>query len=184
MSYIFGFFLPLIGVALVIFLLSLIQSSIDEGMSQRAGQSDNERGRTESNDEVRIGNTCVDSIATAIGAYQDQRDSHERERARRDHKTIIVLGLTAVFALLAAAAAIYSDWIFQGQLKEMQITTGLTKDSFTVVQRAFITITELEIRRGNVSRFINGIPESRFWMIAPKCPNLNRIGCSMGGTVS
>jgi hypothetical protein len=75
------------------------------------------QGRPENNDEVRIGNTCVDSIARAIRAYQDQRESHERERVRREHKTIIVLGFTAVLALLAAPAAIYSDWIFQEQLK-------------------------------------------------------------------
>jgi hypothetical protein len=91
---------------------------VDNGISEEAWQSDEEHAGSDDNQED-IENTHINPIADAIRAYHRRRDSHERYRAKRERINIVVLGLTAASALVAAFAAIYSSWIFLGQLGEM-----------------------------------------------------------------
>jgi hypothetical protein len=78
---------------------------------------------------------------------------------------------TAIFAFFAAGAAIASAWIFQGQLTEMQ-TAGVDARVFSQAQlRAYITVTGLEIKRGDPNRNVGGTLESKFWMARPGIEN-------------
>lgn len=61
----------------------------------------NSDGVNEYSDDV-----SPNALVTAIEAYRKQRNSHEYDRAQREHTTVIILSLTAAFALLAAGAAI------------------------------------------------------------------------------
>jgi hypothetical protein len=119
MSYLIGFFLPLAGLAILIFLLSLLmQYSIYGNISKQGGNAEVQDPAADE-EEGNINQTRRDPIADAIHAYRRSRRTDEGERAQRERVTIVVLGVTAIFAFLAAAAAGYSAWIFLGQLGEM-----------------------------------------------------------------
>ena len=52
-----------------------------------------------------------------------------------------------------------------------QESNRISRESFSSVQRAFITITDVNISRGNPERYPEGIPRSEFWMILPVIEN-------------
>jgi hypothetical protein len=119
MSHLIGFFLPLAGLALRIFLLSLLtQYSIYGNIGKQSGNAEAQDPAADEQ-EGDINQIRRDPIADAIHAYRRSRRTDEGDRAQRERVTIVVLGVTAIFALLAAAAASYSAWIFLGQLGEM-----------------------------------------------------------------
>ncbi len=62
----------------------------------------------------------INTIASAIHAYNKRRDFHERARSQSEKINIFVLSATALFALLAAGGSLVSDWIFFRQLRQMQ----------------------------------------------------------------
>jgi hypothetical protein len=118
--------------------------------------------------------TGIAAITNAIDPFRRSRLAEERHRAARERKTIIVLMATALFALLAAIAAIVSGVIFQGQLAEMQ-TAGADARGFSQAQlRAYITVAGLEIERGDPNRTPGGRLESEFWMARPEIENSGR----------
>jgi hypothetical protein len=169
-SYLVGFFLPIVGIVLLIFLLNLLQSSVSTPLPE----SDDNEANT-SDDAQR---PHADSVADAIYAFQKQHDFLERHRAQREQKTLLALVVTAVFALGTVLAAIYSNVIFSGQLGEMQTATELTRESnrinresFASVQRAFITVQDVSVNRGNPDRYPRGIQQSKFWMVLPVVEN-------------
>lgn len=47
----------------------------------------------------------------------------------------------------------------------------ISRESFASVQRAFITVTDVSIGRGNPDRYPGGIAQSKFWMILPVIEN-------------
>jgi hypothetical protein len=47
----------------------------------------------------------------------------------------------------------------------------ISREAFASVQRAFITVTDVSVSRGNSDRFPGGIPQSKFWMILPVIEN-------------
>lgn len=47
----------------------------------------------------------------------------------------------------------------------------ISRESFASVQRAFITVTDVSVGRGNSNRYPGGIPQSKFWMILPVIEN-------------
>jgi hypothetical protein len=163
MTYIYEFFLPLAGIAVVIFLLNLLQYGIDSAPLTDTHDPDELHQATAKRD-TGIDRRPDRAVADAIDTYRRAHETDDRERAKRERITIIVLIMTAIFAFAAAVAAGISAWIFQGQLREMQTAN-------TVVQRAFITVKKLNIQRGSINRFINGVPESRFWMLSPEVEN-------------
>jgi len=93
----FGSFILLI---LLIYLLGLITSAVDREPLEDAQESEHERSAT---------------IPDAVNAYRRSRHVHESQRARREKTTIVILGLTGIFALAAAIAAGYSAYIFNQQ---------------------------------------------------------------------
>src|SRR4030081_156270 len=95
------------GLAVIIFILSFLISSIDTLMSDKTSNATSE-GDTRGN--------YRHPVAAAIKSYQETRGAQERECTKHDAVTIKVLIATGGFALLAAVAAIVSAWIFQGQL--------------------------------------------------------------------
>jgi hypothetical protein len=148
----------------LIFLLTLILSAV-EGDKYKDNRDSTRQNDDSSHKRYDTENQAiVSTIANAIHTYRRDRRADEHDRAKREKATIVVLAVTAIFALFAAGAAIYSAIIFTGQLNEMRVSSA-------VVQRAFITVTELSIKRGNANRFLNGTPESRFWMLTPQIEN-------------
>lgn len=114
------FFASLACLILLIFLLSLILRSIDNDCAEYARESAKESEATDYKKEYIEGETLASAIADAIHTYRRERQSDERHRSKREKINIVVLGLTAIIALGAVFAAIYSAWIFSGQLAEMQ----------------------------------------------------------------
>ena len=47
----------------------------------------------------------------------------------------------------------------------------ISLESFASVQRAFITVTDITVSRGNPDRYPGGIQQSEFWMIEPVIEN-------------
>jgi hypothetical protein len=47
----------------------------------------------------------------------------------------------------------------------------ISRESFASVQRAFITVTDVSVGRGNSDRYPGGISQSKFWMILPVIEN-------------
>jgi hypothetical protein len=169
-SYLVGFFLPIAGIVILIFSLNLLQYSV----SRPLPDSDDNEANTREDAQ----NPHADSVADAIFAFQKQYDFLERHRAQREQKTLLALVVTAVFALGTVLAAIYSNVIFSGQLREMQTATELTRESnrinresFASVQRAFITVLDVSVSRGNPDRYPGGIQQSKFWMVLPVVEN-------------
>src|SRR5579864_1532945 len=113
------FFGALTCLILLIFLLNLILSAIDREQSEETGDSENAHGSPNNQEGHTDYDRLVSQIADAIHAYRRYRRSDEHHRAKRENVTVVVLGLTAIFALFAAGAAIYSAWIFSHQLNEM-----------------------------------------------------------------
>ena len=119
------FVLSLLGAGSLIIVLSFASSAIQQlklykrtAEAQKQGNPDYERqGATEQGATAR---GAGDAVADAINAYHKKRDTYEESQAQRDNVNVIVLSLTGAFALLAASAAIVSNWIFYGQLREMQ----------------------------------------------------------------
>jgi hypothetical protein len=134
----YGLFLPLSGVAILIFLLSMLQhgisSKIPDDASDARDQSD--ASNEQPKDINEAGSTPV---ANAIHSYGRRRDAHESSRAERERVTIIVLTFTAIFAFLAAGAALVSAWFFSGQLNEMHEASVDAKQSLIASNRAWIS---------------------------------------------
>jgi hypothetical protein len=63
----------------------------------------------------------TDAISGSLEAVADEFDSYRKEQRHHDRKNTLleVAGVTAAFT--AAAFALYSAWIFQGQLEEARI---------------------------------------------------------------
>ena len=113
-----GLFVAIAAFILLIFLLSLILIAID-GPQAEQDWADTEDNRNPSNDTDHRGNqVLISTIAEAIHTYRRYRHSDEHNRARRERVTIVVLGLAAIFALFAAAAAFWSGVTLQAQLTE------------------------------------------------------------------
>jgi len=113
----FGSFILLI---LSIYLLGLITSAVDREPLEDAQESEHERSAT---------------IPDAVNAYRRSRHVHESQRARREKTTIVILGLTGIFALAAAIAAGYSAYIFN-----QQTATLLTKSKDSYAPTFFRTV--------------------------------------------
>lgn len=116
------FFISLVGVAIIIFLLSLLQYGIDQGIPYGARHANKESNSTDES-KKNISESYGSLVADAIHTYRRGRHTDERERAKRERATIVVLFLTAIFAAAAAIAAGISAWVFGGQLGEMRKET-------------------------------------------------------------
>ncbi|MGC2412835.1 MAG: hypothetical protein WA459_09115 [Stellaceae bacterium] len=101
------------GLAIVMVLLALLLHGFDYFESDDGSEASHHQNRAGENQQQG------DAVAAAITSYEQRRDTHERHRASREAVTIRVLTATGGFALLAAIAAFSSDWIFWGQLQEM-----------------------------------------------------------------
>jgi hypothetical protein len=120
-----------------------------------------------------------------------KRYEHRRRRRAQQEKSdrdLIMARWTrrvGIFTAALVAVSIATAGIFwrqlnvmQGQLDEMQNASGLTQESnkinreaFTAVQRAFISVSGIDVRRGLPGRYIGGTPEYKFWVMLPKIEN-------------
>lgn len=98
----------LIFLILLIFVLSSLSSFLDR---QKSSTPNNEEHYS---DHGNASNTLVDEIHV----YRQDRRVEARYRENREKITIIVLGLTAIFALGTAAASVFANTIFYEQLDE------------------------------------------------------------------
>jgi hypothetical protein len=171
------FLLSLSAMAFMIILLGFASSAIQELIRDKRRNSDDEQGRSgkesqhpDDGSEPAIGNDPSprrgDAVADAIDAYHNKRDSHERDRAEREQVTIIVLTATAVFAFLAAGAAIVSGWIFYGQLAD-------ARDDFTATNRAFVFMRNLSHPQDSAQG--GAIQFGYFWHNSGKSPSRSLI---------
>jgi hypothetical protein len=122
------FILSLAILSTLIWLLSLISSIVSNIYSKRAGEPANEGDTSNELQDNTKPQQGIATIANAIDAHRRSPQSQERDRSKREYITIAVLGATALFAFLAAVAAIYSAWIFSGQLSEMHQASVDTAD--------------------------------------------------------
>jgi hypothetical protein len=119
MTAVYQLFLPIVGIVILIWLLTLLQYGIDSAIPQNTRGSEEQKYATDKH-KADINEARHSSVANAIHTYRRTREADERDRAKREWVTIIVLISTAIFALLAAVAAGTSAWIFYGQLDEMR----------------------------------------------------------------
>jgi hypothetical protein len=140
-------FWPLAGVAILSFLLNQLQYRGDSDTSHATrGTTGKQNAPNKSSDEIDKLGHC--RVADAIHAYREFRETHERDNASRDRKTLRALVATAIFSLVAAV-------IFAGQLQEMRADSRLT-------ERAFVNIKELNSRE--LKRFPRqNIPDDVLW---------------------
>lgn len=117
-SYLLGFFLPLAGIATLIFLLSMLQYRINGNIAKNTSETDTQYSATDEQKD-NINQARGPPVADAIHAYRRYRQADEHARAKREQVTIVVLTWTAIFAFLAAVFAGVSALIFNGQLGEM-----------------------------------------------------------------
>jgi hypothetical protein len=102
--------LLLVGFALLIllmFLLNLITANI--------GHEIRKDKRETVQHEHSITYDQWDKIADAINTYRGSRRLEANQSAQRENRTIVILGLTGIFAMAAAVAAVYSAFIFRRQ---------------------------------------------------------------------
>jgi hypothetical protein len=124
------FLLGLAGLAIFIFLLNLLQSTIQQWMGDKTHAADNQeasaKDRLDQDQELQeqlvepVLINRMDAIANAIRAYHKTRDIRDLRRLRNEQITIIALSFAALFAFLTFLAAGISDWIFSGQLDTMR----------------------------------------------------------------
>jgi len=129
-------------IAILAALSSIIQKWVcDQGCdpSKRAQAADNEDQHRDQLEEVGVvsgvDSHAVNVVAHAIDAYHHKRDTHERARSKSEKVTIIVLGMTALFAALAAAASLVSDWIFYKQLVDSRNATIIANRAWIAPSR-------------------------------------------------
>jgi hypothetical protein len=79
-------------------------------------------------------------------------------------KLVIWTRVIAVVGVLSICAAVL-------QWRALLRTDETTRESFSAVQRAFITVTDVSVSRGNPDRYPGGIQQSKFWMIGPIIEN-------------
>lgn len=133
----------LAGLALFIWLLSLISSAIycseDTANSEsRTGQPDNFQGHAGRQN-------AVTAITNAIHSYRRARHAHERQSSKREKLTIAILAFTAFFAFAAAAVGFWSAWSFQGQLNAMQQANEDGRKALIATQRAFVGVHDVKL---------------------------------------
>src|SRR5712672_3396753 len=92
MSYLIGFFLPLAGLAISIFLLSLLMQYGIYGNIGKQGGNAEAQDPAADEQEGDINQTRRDPIADAIHAYRRSRRTDEGERAQRERVTAILRG--------------------------------------------------------------------------------------------
>ena len=125
------FLISLAALAVSIMILSLLSSIVQKWISDEGGQAspnhdgaDYEHGYSEQPQGKGIVPPSlisrVDAVAGAIYRHSEHRIAHERTQTKTEKITIVVLGVTAGFAFLAAIAAGASAIIFERQLEEMR----------------------------------------------------------------
>jgi Na+-transporting methylmalonyl-CoA/oxaloacetate decarboxylase gamma subunit len=135
------FILGLAALGILIWLLSLLSSNISHSDAKGTADPAEENDTADKLQYDTKRQQGVTAIANAIDAHRRGRQSQERDRSKREKITIAVLGATAIFALLAAIAAIASAWIFQGQLSEMHKSAEVSRRALEGVERPVLTIT-------------------------------------------
>jgi hypothetical protein len=139
----------LVGLAILavcIAILASLSSIVQKWVSDQGGETPTHKQSTNNEyqngdhlNEERvippIGSRSVDAVANAIDAYHQKRDTHERARSKREKVTIVVLGVTAFFALTATVASFVSDWIFYEQLADAKKSTISTNRAWIAPSR-------------------------------------------------
>lgn len=114
------FLLALVIIVFLVWLLSLILASVSQDDPDDAAEADNQASPTGNLKDNPEGGPSGSAIAEAIHAYRRTRHSHERQSGQRVKQANAILGATALFALVAAVAAIFSGWAFYSQLTQMR----------------------------------------------------------------
>jgi hypothetical protein len=160
LSYLLGFWLPLAGLAVLVFLLNQLQYRADNKISKKTRDSKDKQNATDENGE-NIDKPSRNLVADAIHTYREHRDAQESYRAKRERLNINVLIVTAIFAVVAAIAAGVSAWIFSGQLDETRAESHLS-------ERAFLNVEQLKVDKVGVFAPDKLIPEEDIdWQFSP-----------------
>ncbi len=133
-----GFAAFVVGIILLIFMLSLLLNAVNGHQSERDGDTGECHAADQQTDNAGY-EQLSGAIADAIHTYRRDRRADERNRSSRERATIVVLGVTAILALFAAASAIYSAVIFTRQARDfrdqeqrqLRAYLGPVFDSFT-----------------------------------------------------
>nr|WP_294509679.1 hypothetical protein [uncultured Rhodopila sp.] len=124
------FIIALATLAVVIAVLGRISSMIDDWT--REGKAHSQKAPVISDNDKDDGGKVhrdapppsilhsIGTVADAISTYNKNRDLQETARNKGDRITLIVLAITALFAIIAAIFSGVSDLIFYRQLIEMQ----------------------------------------------------------------
>ena len=128
------FFSSLAGLVFIIWLLSLISMAVGNSMAHDTAEAE-EEGKTAAELKNGLQYRGFVAIGNAIDAYRKSRESQGRQQDKRENVTVILVGVTALFAVVAAVVAIVSAFIFQGQLKEARLDSRpwISAETFTMI---------------------------------------------------
>lgn len=114
------FIIALAGMGVLIISLTHVSLWIGYRESQNEKEEDRRRDEEKQERHAKKYQTNADAFLSHFQAFSDQLYAQNKKQARneRKHTLLEVWGITAASA--AAAFALWSAWIFQGQLNEMR----------------------------------------------------------------
>jgi hypothetical protein len=134
------FLVGLAALAVLITIFTMLSLVIQQWIRDQRSYSPNQQGATnqEYNEtDQRRGDGInsdraapTDAVAQAIHTYRHERGTYERRRSKNDQVTVVILSVTALFALLAFLASAVADVFFYGQLGEMKTARESSEGSF------------------------------------------------------
>ena len=128
------------------------------------------------------GGDPLPGITDAFCDFISRYDSTQKENDR--HNRVIrrwtIAGAIGVFLYTGLTLALLvgtvvhnriSNKFIRSQLATSEQANEISRQSFSAVQRAFITVTDVSVHRGSADRFPGGVPQNKFWMILPIIEN-------------
>jgi hypothetical protein len=179
------FFSSLAGLCVLIWLLSLISTTVgNEDANEAADAAEKQNATTDFPQDAESKGLLA--IPHEINAYRAERHSDDKKRGKREKITIVIIAAAAVFAAIAAVAAIVSAFIFQGQLSAMQNEqrAWLTSREIKPLSSSFVmhpppySPAVIDFDFANVgkepARFVNRVVDVRFLDNAWDVPQISR----------
>jgi hypothetical protein len=121
-----------------------------------------------------IGNAVRDFISR-YNFTQKENNQHNKVIRRWTIAGAIGVFLYTVLTFVLLVGTVVHNCIsnkfIRSQIAASQQANEISRQSFSAVQRAFITVTDVSVRRGSADRYPGGIPQNQFWMILPTIEN-------------
>jgi hypothetical protein len=109
------------GFLILLFMINFILSAKGSGRSKNTREGQSEQGASYHQHNEADGQSASDTIADAINSYTEYRKSSDRERDKREKKTIAISGLAVIFAFVAAMAGVGAAWQAYRQVDQMRL---------------------------------------------------------------